>query len=141
MKQKMDSLYKFLEDAFSSEYLFIRFLAIVMIATGALVFILLQVIRSAYGRYGNRSWGPDIDPKVAWFIQELPSFLVPVSLLLFTDCPKLSGLPNKILLAIFLIHYFQRWVYCWLKLPSNIISNLPELFSWNRKLLKQVFLF
>ena len=102
--------WQLLEDVFTNEFVFLRLLALAMIGTGAMVFLILQFTTSPYGRYGSTSWGPEVNPKLAWFIQEIPAFVTPLWLIFFTDCPKLNSLPNVIVLSLFLIHYFQRFV-------------------------------
>ena len=97
-------------EALKNELIVIRLMAVIMIANAAIVFISLQVTKSPYGRYASSNWGPSINGRAAWFVQELPAFAVPVFLLLFTDGATLSGSANKILLAMFLTHYFQRYV-------------------------------
>ncbi|KAK7505461.1 hypothetical protein BaRGS_00003206 [Batillaria attramentaria] len=72
-----------------------------------LVFILLSV-SAPYGRYSRPGYGFQVPAKLAWFVQELPSFLVPVYLLLFTDCPRAGELKNLVAVGLFLLHYFHR---------------------------------
>lgn len=76
--------------------------------TSVLVFTLLVYgITAPYGRYSRLGWGICINVKFAWFVQEIPSFVVPV-ILMFADAPGLKKAPNVILCSLFLIHYFQR---------------------------------
>ncbi|OWF54338.1 3-oxo-5-alpha-steroid 4-dehydrogenase 1-like [Mizuhopecten yessoensis] len=72
------------------------------------VFISLQFVNAPYGRYTRGGWGLQINGKLAWFLQEIPSILVPLYLLLITDSPRISHTPNRILLSCFIIHYLQR---------------------------------
>ncbi|XP_060067583.1 3-oxo-5-alpha-steroid 4-dehydrogenase 1-like [Ylistrum balloti] len=72
------------------------------------VLIALQFVSAPYGRYTRQGWGLQINGKLAWFLQEIPSMLVPLYLLVVTDCPRISYTPNKIILSCFLIHYFHR---------------------------------
>lgn len=79
-----------------------------VLIAGGIGFSLRQVRRQTpYGRYAaqaaSRRWVP---AKLAWFVQELPSVLVPVLLFLGTR-PKL-GLVETLLLCLFCGHYFQR---------------------------------
>ncbi|XP_076851300.1 3-oxo-5-alpha-steroid 4-dehydrogenase 2a [Brachyhypopomus gauderio] len=60
-----------------------------------------------YGRYvdaGGRSLM--VPARLAWLVQELPSFLVPVLLLLSTE--SLTDVGRNILIWTFCLHYFQR---------------------------------
>lgn len=82
--------------------------SLVYFVTSILVFTLLvSGITAPYGRYTRTGWGICINGKVAWFIQEIPSFAVPV-IFLFTDAPGLRKTPNILLFGLFCIHYFQR---------------------------------
>lgn len=73
-----------------------------------ITFVVLFIIPAPYGRYSSRVWGCLIHCKVAWFIQESPCLWLPTCLFLFTDTPQLKEWPNRILVGLFLLHYFQR---------------------------------
>ncbi|KAM4604437.1 3-oxo-5-alpha-steroid 4-dehydrogenase 2-like [Polymixia lowei] len=80
-----------------------------MFIVGALANLLRQTRRyTLYGRYVDTR-GPvrrSCPAKLAWFVQELPSFLVPVFLLLTSDSQP--GLGRNLLLWSFCLHYFHR---------------------------------
>ncbi|KAG9339043.1 hypothetical protein JZ751_024238 [Albula glossodonta] len=61
-----------------------------------------------YGRYMPGSADPvrTVPAKLAWFLQELPSFLVPMLLILTSHEPP--GLGQTLLSWTFCVHYFQR---------------------------------
>eukprot|EP00884_Botryococcus_braunii_P001298 jgi/Botrbrau1/11169/Bobra.182_2s0024.2 len=61
-------------------------------------------------RFYKKSSGIGVNSKVAWLIQETPSFLVPVVLLASTSPAQRSGMkPDQaMLLAMFLLHYTWR---------------------------------
>ncbi|XP_038671342.1 3-oxo-5-alpha-steroid 4-dehydrogenase 2-like [Scyliorhinus canicula] len=61
-----------------------------------------------YGRYRAESSSAKtlIPAKIGWFVQELPSFLVPV--LLIYQSGSLDNLGSKLLLFLFCGHYFHR---------------------------------
>lgn len=61
-----------------------------------------------YGRYASTSYGYPVPATLAWMVQESPSFLFPVMLVLCSDGGRLSFWPNRILLGLFLVHYFYR---------------------------------
>lgn len=61
-----------------------------------------------YGRYTSTKYGFPVNVKVAWFVQELPAFLVPLSLILWASPEKITDLPNQVLLAMYFCHYVQR---------------------------------
>lgn len=53
-------------------------MALTMIATGVVTYIALQTMPAPYGRYATTAFGPMIPANIAWFIQECPSFFVPL---------------------------------------------------------------
>lgn len=63
-----------------------------------------------YGRYalpGNRG----CSARLAWFLQEVPAFLLPLLLLLFTGEPRTGSgrsTGRTLLLCTFMLHYFHR---------------------------------
>uniref|UniRef100_A0A8C9QQ53 3-oxo-5-alpha-steroid 4-dehydrogenase n=2 Tax=Scleropages formosus TaxID=113540 RepID=A0A8C9QQ53_SCLFO len=60
-----------------------------------------------YGRYAGKSNSRRFIPaKLAWFLQELPSFLVPM--LLVWRSGWRCGMGRMLLLSLFCAHYFQR---------------------------------
>ena len=87
----------------------IHFLSYAMITMGLLTFYLLtHGNRSPYGRYVTAGASLQLNPRLAWFVQELPSFAVPVYLIIFTSAIKYVNIANKLLVLMFLCHYFQR---------------------------------
>ena len=86
-----------------------------MIVCGLLAFVVLLMIPAPYGRYSSASWGWLMDSRAAWFMQELPSLLVPVILWPCSDAGTKQ--PNTLLLGAFIVHYIHRfirfiWHYC-----------------------------
>lgn len=75
---------------------------------GGLLYLLRQMTtHTPYGRYvDTKSPGIMVPARAGWFIQELPSFLVPVLLILTTE--SLPGIGRHLLLWTFCLHYFQR---------------------------------
>uniref|UniRef100_A0A8B9JK13 Steroid-5-alpha-reductase, alpha polypeptide 2a n=1 Tax=Astyanax mexicanus TaxID=7994 RepID=A0A8B9JK13_ASTMX len=75
---------------------------------GGFLYLLHQVNNpTPYGRYVELQHpGVMVPAKAAWLIQELPSFLVPVLLMLTTESS--TDLGRYILLWTFILHYFQR---------------------------------
>lgn len=61
-----------------------------------------------YGRYTSTKYGFPVNVKVAWSVQELPAFLVPLSLILWASPVKITDLPNQLLLGMYFCHYVQR---------------------------------
>lgn len=58
-----------------------------------------------YGRY-NRSRVWKIPGSIAWFFQESPAFLLPLLMLLTSACS--TSHYNKIVIGLFMFHYFYR---------------------------------
>eukprot|EP00105_Crassostrea_gigas_P031504 XP_011454218.1 PREDICTED: 3-oxo-5-alpha-steroid 4-dehydrogenase 1 isoform X1 [Crassostrea gigas] len=92
----------------SLDLVILNFLSYNLIFFGVVVVIVLQWLKTPYGRYEREGWGPSVNAQIAWFVQEIPAFAVPLLLVYYTDCPKLQFTPNKIFLGLFLFHYFQR---------------------------------
>uniref|UniRef100_A0A8C9ZAC4 3-oxo-5-alpha-steroid 4-dehydrogenase n=1 Tax=Sander lucioperca TaxID=283035 RepID=A0A8C9ZAC4_SANLU len=90
-----------------------------LIAGGALY--LLQQTRShtPYGRYAPPGESRCCPARLGWFLQEVPAFLLPLLILLYTDAEpgntgdKSTG--RTLLLGTFMLHYFHRtFIYSFL---------------------------
>lgn len=84
-------------------------MAVGMAAVGLLAAgVLLRGVSAPYGRHGRRGWGPMLPAKLAWVSQELPALTLPLALLGWgrRDCRSEPG--SMVLLALFVVHYFQR---------------------------------
>ena len=111
----------------------------VMLAFGALAFLTLAFVPAPYGRYSTGAhwlYGPLLPARAAWLLQELPSFAVPAALwwgaatgtripgfgALPPGAPDVRSLnPNTVLLAMLLLHYFNRtFVY-----PLRLAGGKP----------------
>ncbi|TFK03229.1 T-cell surface glycoprotein CD3 epsilon chain [Platysternon megacephalum] len=80
---------------------------------GALGFLLLCLNLRAPARYGKHQEKPGkpwarVPARCAWFLQELPSFLVPALLLALRSPPRLEPLGCRLLCGMFCGHYFHR---------------------------------
>ncbi|KAM3865063.1 3-oxo-5-alpha-steroid 4-dehydrogenase 2a [Diretmus argenteus] len=87
---------------------------------------------TAYGRYVLPAL--TCPAKLAWFFQELPSFLVPAVFLLTTESH--TSLGKRLLLCTFCLHYFQRtFIYALLTrgrpFPLSIVANATIFCSLN----------
>ena len=86
----------------------------IMIGVGTIVLITeLCGVVAPYGRHGKTgtgsAWfGPLINAKVAWMVQESGAFLVPAALLRVGEPRCLRSWTNWLLLSMFMVHYFQR---------------------------------
>jgi len=84
--------------------------AVLKFVVGVIVYFRLLYVSAPYGRY-NASSSFVISPKLGWFIQEFPSFSIPVVSILLTQMgwigPKYDWM-QLMVLSCFIIHYFQR---------------------------------
>lgn len=83
-------------------------LCYVLVVWGLAVALSLQFVSAPYGRYSREGFGIRIPVKLAWFLQELPSLLVPLYLINFSVNPMIGQWRNQVALALFLLHYVQR---------------------------------
>ncbi len=81
-------------------------LLIFIFAVSAVVFVSLFFIPAPYGKFTRRNWGLRINPRIAWFIMELPAVLV--ILICFFTGNKTTDPVAIVFLSIWLIHYLQR---------------------------------
>lgn len=77
-------------------------------ALGFLCFALLTLLGSPYGRYASQRSAWSLTAPTAWAVQELPSLAVPLLVCVATAAERLRCWPNRILLAMFIVHYTQR---------------------------------
>ncbi|XP_073188508.1 3-oxo-5-alpha-steroid 4-dehydrogenase 1 isoform X2 [Lepidochelys kempii] len=80
-----------------------------LVGIGALSALLLCFVRMPYGRYFSHRFGYPVPARLAWTLQELPSLLVPLGLSLFSGAARLSEWPNRVLVALFIVHYAHRY--------------------------------
>lgn len=104
-----------LDVAYLESEAFVDLLAYVMIGSGILAAVLLLGgFKAYYGRYPTTKFGPLLNPNFAWFLQEVPSFIVPIALLASAPAKFFHSIQNVTCLAVFLFHYFNRaLVYPW----------------------------
>lgn len=77
------------------------------------VILPVQLMMSApYGRYLRAGYGFGVNFRLAWVLQECPSFLIPVFVAGYLGGDQITGAlnPNTVLLLMFLLHYFQRYM-------------------------------
>ena len=108
MFQSMYAVLEQMDGAFSAKGS-LSFASGVMVCWGLSNFVSLQFTTAPYGRYARAGWGVPVPARLAWFLQELPSFLVPllISLGRYNDFQNLHA-HNKVLIGCFLLHYFHR---------------------------------
>lgn len=104
----MDSLLSWLFSSEEEELFILDCLAYFMVFMAACTFVTLLFENVPYGRYATSRYGFPVNVRFAWFVQELPAFLVPVLLVFWTSSAKTSQLPNQLLIAMYFCHYVQR---------------------------------
>jgi len=106
----------------------VSYLGIGMIVNGLFVAPILTYIMPAYyGRYSGKSWF-SISAKLSWLVQECPAFFVPLYYLLTN--PALE-LPNKMLLGMMILHYFQRsFIYALMQRSKNNVAISITFFAF-----------
>ncbi|KAJ8002220.1 hypothetical protein DPEC_G00177630 [Dallia pectoralis] len=113
-----------------------EYLSCFFIIGGVAYFLKQTRTQTSYGRYvsSGRIQGGTCPAQLAWFLQELPSFLVPVCLLLTTNTQP--GLGKDMLVWTFCLHYFHRsFIYSLLTrgrpLPCNMVFYAVVFCSIN----------
>uniref|UniRef100_A0A3Q4BZF5 3-oxo-5alpha-steroid 4-dehydrogenase (NADP(+)) n=1 Tax=Mola mola TaxID=94237 RepID=A0A3Q4BZF5_MOLML len=104
----MDSLLSSLFSLEKQELHILNCMAYFMMVMAACSFVALLFDKVPYGRYASSKYGFPVNVRFAWFVQELPAFLVPLCLVIWTSCAKTSLPPNQLLIAMFFCHYVQR---------------------------------
>ncbi|XP_020030975.2 3-oxo-5-alpha-steroid 4-dehydrogenase 1 isoform X1 [Castor canadensis] len=75
---------------------------------GYLGLVILPRTGSPYGRYSPHWSGLRVPARAAWVLQELPSLVWPLYEGARPSARRLHCWPNRILLAMFLVHYVHR---------------------------------
>lgn len=104
----MDSLLSTLFSSEKEELYILDYMAYFMVFMAACSFVTLLFENVPYGRYSTSKYGFPVSVRFAWFVQELPAFLVPLCLVFWTSTAKTSRLPNQLLIAMYFCHYVQR---------------------------------
>ncbi|XP_056267882.1 3-oxo-5-alpha-steroid 4-dehydrogenase 1 [Pseudoliparis swirei] len=104
----MDALLSRLFSSEEEELHTLDCMAYAMVLMAACTCVTLLFENVPYGRYATRKYGFPVDARLAWFIQELPAFMLPLGLVFWTSCARTSMLPNQLLIAMYFCHYVQR---------------------------------
>ncbi len=76
------------------------------LALGAVVFIILQFMAAPYGRYASKKWGPLLNNRLGWVIQEAPSSVMMFFYFFISGRP--ATIATVALLLVWQTHYFHR---------------------------------
>ena len=95
------------------------------LAFAAFVFAVSWFLPSPYGRFASPRFGLSLDPRLGWFLMELPatvSFLV-----FFALGPRRAEPTPLVLLAIWLVHYANRGFF--FPFSMRVARGEPGTFS------------
>lgn len=84
----------------------VSFLSCGLILAGVWHLVYHRKTQSSYGRYMACTPARMVPARLAWFLQEMPAFIIPLLLMLNTHKSTIMG--KYLLLATFCVHYFQR---------------------------------
>ncbi|XP_066961795.1 3-oxo-5-alpha-steroid 4-dehydrogenase 1-like [Macrobrachium rosenbergii] len=94
-------------------------------------FLTLFVRKAPYGRYSDKKYGFGVPGRLAWTVQECPSFFVPMAFVLYGTKDTYRSLVNQLCLGMFVIHYFQRsFIFPFLMKSSKPTPFLPFFFAF-----------
>ncbi|XP_076065394.1 3-oxo-5-alpha-steroid 4-dehydrogenase 1-like isoform X2 [Oratosquilla oratoria] len=129
----------FIPELYIKDYVFPIFYAtkqselITRMSYGLFIYGVITILlpKAPYGRYSNSRYGFSIPARLAWFVQECPSFLVPAVLVVWGRKRTYQSITNQISLGMFLMHYFQRsFIYPCLMKSSSPTPFGPFLFAF-----------
>lgn len=103
----MDAILKKLFSSEDEELYILDCLSYLMMFMAFVTFLALLFVNVPYGRYASSRYGFPVHATIAWFIQELPAFVLPLALIL-SSCAKTTHFPNQLLLLMYFCHYTQR---------------------------------
>uniref|UniRef100_A0A914HI40 3-oxo-5alpha-steroid 4-dehydrogenase (NADP(+)) n=1 Tax=Globodera rostochiensis TaxID=31243 RepID=A0A914HI40_GLORO len=120
---------------------FLLFLANFMIASAVITFVTFNFLgmRASYGRYAKFSTFSEfaIPARIGWFLQEIPSFILPTVAAFWQIKMHSLSLVNALILLMFAGHYFQRsFIYPFLirggkAIPVHLLLLGFIFCTWN----------
>eukprot|EP01100_Stratorugosa_tubuloviscum_P015883 TRINITY_DN961_c0_g1_i1.p1 TRINITY_DN961_c0_g1~~TRINITY_DN961_c0_g1_i1.p1 ORF type:complete len:295 (+),score=124.46 TRINITY_DN961_c0_g1_i1:50-886(+) len=119
-------MFEILNNLLLNELLLIEQISYGLICFGLITFFILLVIPAPYGRYSkSEGWGPLINAKVAWFLQECPTLIWAMISFFSLEKPLNLAAPNLFILGLFVFHYTNRVLI----FPFRIKNGKPTPFS------------
>jgi hypothetical protein len=98
------------------------------LALGIITFIILLFITAPYGRHAVKGWGPLINNKFGWVIQEAPASLLMFFYFFFDSRP--ANITSVVLLLVWQSHYFHRaFIYPFMLRGNNPVPLSTVLFA------------
>jgi len=109
----------------TNEAIFINVFSTVLLAVMFLSFFRLLANVAPYGRYANEKGGSGfkVNARVAWSVQEAPSFFIPLICFFVGPSAIAHQKSNMALLSFFLFHYFNRTVIYPLRISGGSKAN------------------
>ena len=113
-----------------NEIKILNLLAVLMFVCGFIVYVILLYQPATYGRYSStgRFYSIAVPAKVAWFLQEVPAFLVSTFFVvysLFGDADVRYTPLQLGVLSFYIGHYFLRSV----KIVHNLLAR--NILKWS----------
>ncbi|XP_066923523.1 3-oxo-5-alpha-steroid 4-dehydrogenase 1-like [Clytia hemisphaerica] len=114
MENILQELQKHLNNFLDKEVFILHFCSSLMMFTGCLVYVILFFQPATYGRYSNATGNLlfcAIPARTAWFLQEVPAFMISIILVFLVILEWLPGGYTRtqlFVLSWFICHYFQR---------------------------------
>ena len=102
---------------------FFDILLAILFALAGITFISLFFVSAPYGRYSRKGWGPQVNAKAAWVVQELPSVV------LFAWFFFLGQNSYKVVPVLFLILWQIHYVHRTFIYPFSIRGNKKATFA------------
>ena len=111
-----------------SELQFYYIILFSFLGLGVITFFILFFITAPYGRYAKKGWGPLINNRVGWVLQESPASLMIFFYFFFDSRP--FNITLVALLIIWQAHYFHRaFIYPFTIRSSNRVPLLPVIMA------------
>ena len=86
-----------------------QWMAYIMIFLAVITAVALQFTNAPYGKHVSDKYGRKMNTRLAWLIQESPSFYIPILWMLSCGFATIdTSWANCIIVGGFLVHYFHR---------------------------------
>jgi protein-S-isoprenylcysteine O-methyltransferase Ste14 len=92
-------------------------LVYIWISIAVFAFVYLVFKPAPYGRHATRGWGPLLKSRIAWLIMETPVFMIVLTYLAINF--QTITWAGRMLMMLFLLHYFNRCFIYPFRLPSR----------------------
>ena len=79
---------------------------LIMSIFGVMTFIALYFVEAGYGKFLNKKWGWAFNNKVAWFLMEVPTLIVMLTMV--ASSPRKDNFVSLVIAGFYVGHYVQR---------------------------------